>query len=106
MKRPKTADEYVDLMHQAVYEVDEIRSIMEEDSDEFAPFKPYIEQLDTQLRQMYDDMLTGKYRFNPNGPELPFMAVVHKLGPRLPFGNLLKVIDQTHRQGLDIDSVK
>lgn len=106
MKRPKTADEYVDLMHQAVYEVDEIRSIMEEDSDEFAPFKPYIERLDSQLRQMYDDMLTGTYRFDPNGPELPFMDVVRRLGSRLPFGNLLKVIDQTHREGLDIDSSK
>lgn len=106
MKRPKTADEYIDLMHQAVYEVDEIRSIMEEDSDEFAPFKPYIERLDSQLRQMYDDMLSGKYSFDPNGPELPFMDVVRRLGPRLPFGNLLKVIDQTHRNGLDIDGGK
>jgi hypothetical protein len=103
MKRPKTIDEYVDLMHQAVYEVDEIRSIMEEDSDEFAPFRPYIDLLDKQLRQMYDDMLAGRYKFDPNGPELPFMEVVRKLGPRLPFGNLLKVIDQTHSKGLDID---
>jgi len=104
MKRPKTVDEYIDLMHQAVYEVDELRSIMDEDSDEFAPFRPYIDLLDKQLRQMYDDMLTGNYRFDPNGPELPFMDVVRKLGPRLPFGNLLKVIDQTHREGLDIDA--
>lgn len=106
MKRPKTTDEYVDLMHQAVYEVDEIRSIMEEDSDEFAPFKPYINELDNQLRQMYDDMVSGKYKFDPNGPELPFMHIVRKLGSRLPFGLLLKVIDQTHREGLDIDSSK
>lgn len=103
MKRPKTADEYIDLMHQAVYEVDEIRSIMDEDSDEFAPFRPYINLLDTDLRKMYDAMLNGTYKFDPNGAELPFMEVVRRLGPRLPFGNLLKVIDQTHRQGLDID---
>lgn len=103
MKRPKTTDEYVDLMHQAVYEVDELRSVMDEDSDEFAPFRPYIDLLDKQLRQMYDDMLTGTYRFDPNGAELPFIEVVRKLGPRLPFGNLLKVIDETHRLGLDID---
>lgn len=103
MKRPKTADEYVDLMHQAVYEVDELRSIMDEESEEFTPFRPYIDLLDRQLRKMYDDMLTGTYRFDPNGPELPFMEVVRKLGPRLPFGNLLKVIDATHRLGLDID---
>lgn len=104
MKRPKSADEYVDLMHQAVYEVDELRSIMDEDSDEFAPFRPYIELLDRQLRQMYDEMLNGTYRFDPNGPELAFMEVVRKLGQRLPFGNLLKVIDATHRQGLDVDA--
>ena len=106
MKRPKTADEYVDLMHQAVYEVDELRSVMEEDSEDFAPFRPYIDRLDHDLRQMYDDMLTGTYRFDPNGPELPFMEIVRRLGQRLPFGTLLKVIDQTHRFGLDIDGGK
>lgn len=104
MKRPKTVDEYIDLMHQAVYEVDELRSVMDEESDEFAIFRPYIDLLDSQLRAMYEEMQKGAYRFDPNGPELPFMAVVHKLGARLPFGNLLKVIDQTHRFGLDIGS--
>jgi hypothetical protein len=104
MKRPKTADEYIDLMHQAVYEVDEICSIMDEESDDFAPFRPYIKLLDTQLRKMYDDMLSGAYKFDPNGPELPFMEVVRRLGPRLPFSSLLKVIDETHRFGLDVDS--
>ena len=103
MKRPKTADEYIDLMHQAVYEVDELSSIMDEESDEFAPFRPYINLLDSQLRKMYDDMLSGAYRFDPNGAELPFMDVVRRLGQRLPFGSLLKVIDETHRLGLDID---
>ena len=103
MKRPKTTDEYIDLMHQAVYEVDEIRSIMDEDSEEFAPFRPYVNLLDTQLRKMYEDMLNGSYKFDPNGPELAFMEVVRRLGSRLPFGNLLKVIDETHRLGLDID---
>ncbi len=103
MKRPKTADEYVDLMHQAVYEVDEICSIMDEDSDEFAPIRPYVNLLDTQLRKMYADMISGEYKFDPNGAELPFMEAVRRLGPRLPFGNLLKVIDETHRFGLDVD---
>lgn len=102
MKRPKTVDEYVDLMHQAVYEVDELRSIMEEDSEEFSPFKPFIDQLDTMLRKMYDDMLSGNYRFDPNGSELPFMMIAKKIGSKLPFGALLKVIDQTHREGLDV----
>jgi len=50
--------------------------------------------------------VSGKYKFDPNGPELPFMHIVRKLGKRLPFGLLLKVIDQTHREGLDIDSSK
>ena len=30
MKNPKTLDEYIDLVHQAVYEVDELRAIVEQ----------------------------------------------------------------------------
>lgn len=103
MKRPKTVDEYIDLVHQAVYEVDEMRSYYEEDEDQKMLMAPFIEQLDAQLRKMYDDMITGQYLFDPNGPDLPFMAILAKYRERIPFGPLLSVINATHRLGLDID---
>lgn len=103
MKSPKTVDEYIDLVHQAVYEVDELRSIMGEDEEDFAPFRPYIDQLDADVRRLYDDMLGGRYQFDPNGPDLPFMDAVRKLGRKLPFSALLSLINQTHCHGLDTE---
>ena len=39
MKNPKTLDEYIDLVHQAVYEVDELRAIVEDDEERIAPHR-------------------------------------------------------------------
>jgi len=90
-------------VHQAVYEIDELRAIVEEDEDRKAMIMPWVDAMDRELRKMYDDMITGRYQFDPNGPDLPFMKIVEKFGPHVPFKPLLKVINDTHRLGLDID---
>lgn len=102
MKRPKTVDEYIDLMHQAVYEVDELRAVVEEDEDRKGMILPWVDAMDKELRKLYDDMVAGRYQFDPNGPDLPFMAIVKKFGPSIPFKPLLNVINETHRFGLDV----
>ena len=104
MKNPKTVDEYIDLVHQAVYEVDELRAIVEDDEERKTMILPWVDAMDKELRQMFDDMTSGRYQFDPNGPDLPFMAIVKRFGPSVPFKSLLNVINHTHRFGLDIDS--
>lgn len=104
MKNPKTVDEYIDLVHQAVYEVDELRAIVEDDEDRKAMILPWVDAMDKELRGMYESMINGTYKFDPNGPDLPFMAIIKKFGPSVPFKPLLNVINHTHRFGLDIDS--
>lgn len=103
MKNPKTIDEYIDLVHQAVYEIDELCAIVEEDEERLALLKPFAGELDAQLRKMYDDMISGRYQFDPNGPDLPFMAISARFGQHIPFKKLLSVINHTHRFGLDLD---
>jgi hypothetical protein len=51
---------------------------------------------------MYDDMISGRYEFDPNGPDLPFMLLADQLGKHVPFKPLLKAINHTHRFGLDV----
>lgn len=104
MKSPKTVDEYIDLVHQAVYEVDELRAVVEEDEDRKGMILPWVDAMDKELRAMYESMIDGTYRFDPNGPDLPFMDIVKRFGPSVPFKSLLNVINHTHRFGLDIDS--
>ncbi len=103
IKRPKTVDEYLDLVHQAVYEVDEFQCIIGDDDEErYVNVLPLVKALDESLRALYDDMTQGRYQFAPGGPDLPCMAIAAQIGPLLPFKPLLKVINETHREGLDV----
>lgn len=101
MKGPTTWDEYLDLVHQAVYEVDELRACMmeEEDMDDTAMYNQYVGQLDVQLRELYDAMISGRYQFPADG-DLPYMPLVQKYGRFMPFRSLLELINRTHRNGL------
>lgn len=101
--QPKTVDEYIDLAHQAVYEVDELRALIGEDENQYGGVMDIVLRLDEQLRAFYDSMLDGSYQFDPGGADLPFMATADRLGARLPFKNLLGTINYTHKHGLDVD---
>jgi hypothetical protein len=104
MRGPKTWDEYLDLVHQAVYEVDEMRAcLLEEDElDDVDLVNQYLGPLDMQLRELYDAMTSGHYQF-PADSDLPFMALVRQYGRFIPFRTLLEVINRTHREGLAQD---
>ena len=101
MHKPSTWDEYLDLVHQAVDEIDEMRTRIDADAgDEDAElYAQFIEPLDAYLRQLFEDMTSGRYQF-PNTTDLPFMAVVHRFGHAIPFRLLLETINRTHRNGL------
>lgn len=98
MNQPKTMDELIDLVHQAVYEVDELRACIEDEPDEMERYMPFIDQLDRQLRTLFDNMTSGRYTC-PGEADLEFMSVVQKWGRDIPFKPLLLAINQAHRNG-------
>ncbi len=106
MKGPTSWDEYLDLVHQAVYEVDELRTCMmeEDDMEDTDLYNQYVGQLDMQLRELYDAMIGGRYQF-PADADLPFMSLVQRYGRFIPFRGLLELINKTHRNGLS-DSLR
>lgn len=101
IRGPKTWDEYLDLVHQAVYEVDELKACMvEEDELEDADLhNQYLGPLDVELRKLFDAMTSGNYQY-PTGQNLAFMPLVQTYGRFIPFRGLLEVINKTHRDGL------
>ncbi|MBT9613970.1 MAG: hypothetical protein IV108_11975 [Burkholderiales bacterium] len=101
MNDPKTWDEYLDLVHQAVYEIDEMRACIDEDAgDEDAEiYIQFIDPLDAQLRKLFDDMTSDRYEFQ-HDTDLPFMAIVKRYGRAIPFRTLLETINRTHRKGV------
>lgn len=55
------------------------------------------EPLDFHLRNLFDDMISGRYHF-PGESDLPFMAVVQPYGRAIPFRILLET-NRTHKRG-------
>lgn len=102
MKRPKTVDEYLDLAHQAVYEIDEFRSSLDYEPENAELYGPFIEQLDAMLRAFYADLTGGSYQWG-FGEDLPFMPLVARYGRFIPFQRLLMTLNETHKNGLDVD---
>ncbi len=99
MKGPKTYDEYVDLVHNAVYEVDEMRAGLDYDPENAERWAAILDHLDGVLRKLYDDMISDRYQF-PTGKDLPYMQFLNRWGREVPFKQLLVVINQAHKDGL------
>ena len=100
--RPKTADEYVNLVDEAVIEVDELMACIEFDTEEPGDQLRVLEPLLASLKTLRNSMADGSYQFD--NKDLPFMTVANKMSSQLPFSQLLSVINDTHRYGLNTET--
>ena len=101
MKKAHNLEELVDLVHQAVYEVDELRACLMHDDDEAETYAPYLDPLDTLLRALHETMLAGRYEGVGQGEDLPFMPLFKRFERDIPFRELLRTINATHREGYE-----
>ena len=101
LRRARTAEEYAEWVKQALFEVEDLRNCLEYELDELGRFPGYLEPLEESVRELYDSMAEGRYLFGRE--DLPFMAVLARYADQIPFQELLKQINETHRRGLDVD---
>jgi hypothetical protein len=101
MKRAKDLNQLMDLVHEAVYEVDELRACLEHDDEEASTYTPYLDPLDTMLRDLHESMASGRYPGVGRGDDLPFMELFKKHERSIPFRELLRTINATHREGYE-----
>ena len=103
MSRPRTAEEYVTLVQQAIYELQDIIEAAAFDVDEIDPDLQFVHVLVGELQGMRDAMRDGSYQFGRQ--DLPMMRIVKQHSDAdLPCIRLLYDINETHRLGLDIDA--
>jgi len=100
--RPKTAEQYVNMVEQAIVELDELRSSYEYDIEEMGAVPTYLEVLEQSMQRLRNSMADGSYQFGDD--DLPFMDIVNRNRNRIPFADLLAMINKTHKEGLDVDS--
>lgn len=102
IKRPNTPQAYVDLVKQALFEIDELRAAIEYDMEGMQDSVSFVDDLERAVKQVYESMVDGSYHFQDK--DLPFMDIVRQQGVfSLPFRDLLNLINDTHRKGLEVD---
>ena len=102
--RPKTPEEFVDLVEQAIFEIEDLRMAAEYDMDSMGAATEFLDELERDMRKLRDSMSDGSYRFGKEN--LPFVKVVEHQDERiLPFKQLLLKINETHINGLDVEEM-
>ena len=102
LRRARSADEYIDWVKQAVFEVDDLRDCLEFEFEDLNRFPAYLDPLDRGIKDLFEAMKQGSYQFGRE--DLPFMDILHVYGDQIPFATLLKQINETHRKGIDVET--
>jgi hypothetical protein len=100
-ERASTAEEYVELVDQVIFDLEDLMASTAFDFDEIDNSPAYLGLLLKEVRELRASMADGSYLFGRN--DLPFMRLVKRSNEKaLPFIRLFYRINQTHKQGLDI----
>ena len=103
MKRAGTVDEYVALIKEAIYEVEELRAAIEYDEEYMGDAIKFIGELEKSLKDVFESMKDGSYCWRTG--DLSYMDIINEVDDRLlPFRALLIRISDTHKNGLEPDT--
>jgi hypothetical protein len=102
LRRARSAEEYINWVEQALFEVGDLRDCFEYEMEEMASFPGFLEPLEQSIKDLHQRMKEGRYQFGRE--DLMFMDIVHNYGEDIPFADLLKQINETHRKGIDTDT--
>mgnify|MGYP001603820480 FL=1 len=100
-ERARTADEYIELVRQVMFELEDLQEASAYDIDEMASENTLVNMLLQEMRELYGNMQKGDYLFGRQ--DLPFMRLLKNVSEGdLPFLKLFYKINRTHTQGLDV----
>ena len=96
MERPTSREAYIELVNQAMGNAEELRRAIEADEE----YVGIAKKLENNIKSLYASLIGGSYEHADE--DLDFMDIVDtETDVRLSFKPLLRLINQTHRQGLE-----
>lgn len=103
MRGPKSAEDFVHLLDEAIFELKDALACAEDEGDGMMNFTgdlPLYEQLLEACQELKaqfsaDEITVGR------GKDLPFMSLVNRAQERIPFSDLLGLINQGYKNGFD-----
>jgi hypothetical protein len=100
-ERARTAQEYVELVDQVIFDLEELIASTAYDLDEIDSRPAFLGLLLKEVRELRASMADGSYLFGRQ--DLPFMRLVRRSNEKtLPFIRMFYRINQTHKLGLDV----
>ena len=100
-ERARTAQEYVELVDQVIFDLEELIASTAYDVDEIDSPPTFLGLLLKEVRELRASMADGSYLFGRQ--DLPFMRLVRRSNEKtLPFIRMFYRINQTHKLGLDV----
>lgn len=98
--RAKSMKEYIDIVKDALYEIEELRASVEFDEEFMEGALSFANDLEAGVRKLLQSLEDGSYQFGVG--ELPFIDIVRNVNDNLlPFKHLFMRIEMTHKQGLE-----
>ncbi|MES9831480.1 MAG: hypothetical protein ABW157_16835 [Candidatus Thiodiazotropha sp. LLP2] len=102
LQRARSAEEYVEWIKQAEFEVADLRDCYDYQMEELGRYPTFLEHLESGIKALHQSMVDGEYHFGRE--DLPFIGLVDRHGDDIPFAILLRQINETHRKGIDVDA--
>ncbi len=102
MRGPKSAEQFIHLLDEAIFEIKDALACAEE-GDGMVTFSGDEELYEVLLEEYQalkeqfsaDEIAVGR------GKDLPFMPLVNRAHERIPFSDLLGLINQGYKNGFD-----
>lgn len=102
MHQPRSRHEYLDLVDQLIYEMEDLLRCAEDESESEPEFSTQLElyhELLTAIRNHRDAVAAGRHGF-ADGKDLPFFAEARARRVFLPFFVMIEALNSAHKAGL------
>lgn len=99
--KPETVDEFLDIVDQVVFEIDDIMMCAEDEDGEdyrLSGMMHIYEVLATEVKVLHEDVTRGRHNF-ADGADLTFMPLAEKARSFIPFIDLLDILNRAHKAG-------
>jgi hypothetical protein len=105
MYKARNVDDYMGLINQALFEIEDLILCAEDEGEseaEFSAVMPDLRAIEAGLKALHAEILGGNYVIG-RGDDLPFMPVVQKVRKRLPIAVLMGAVNSVQKKGFARD---
>jgi hypothetical protein len=101
MPEPRDPEEYIRLVDEAIFEIEELMRCAEDEEDgamEFTPMVPTYRRMIVDLKSLRMEVEAGTHVFG-GAADLPFMETIKSNRALVPIAPLLEMLNSFHRAG-------